>query len=69
MILSDVELRDLTKRRQRDSQVRALRFMGIAHKVRPDGSVVVLKAHVEQSLGLISDTKVIKELEPNWGAI
>lgn len=25
--------------------------MGIEHKVRPDGSMLVLRAHVEQSLG------------------
>ena len=43
--------------------------MGIEHKVRPDGSVVVLKAHVEQSLGLREDRKKTKEFEPNWGAI
>jgi hypothetical protein len=29
----------------------------------------VLKSHVEQSLGLVDDRKVVKELEPNWGAI
>ena len=69
MILSGVELKDLTGRRQKACQVQALRFMGIEHKVRPDGSVVVLKAHVEQSLGLREDRKAIKEFEPNWGAI
>lgn len=69
MILSDLELRGLTGRRQKASQIQTLRFMGIEHKVRPDGSVVVLKAHVEQSLGLREDRKAIKEFEPNWGAI
>jgi|LakMenEpi03Aug12_release.lakeMendotaPanAssembly.Ray.scaffolds.fasta_scaffold3219188_1 hypothetical protein len=69
MILSATELRELTGRRQKACQVQALRFMCIEHKVRPDGSIVVLKAHVEQSLGLMNDTKVKKETEPNWGAI
>lgn len=69
MILSDVELKGLTGRRQKACQIQALRFMGIEHRVRPDGSVVVLKAHVEQTLGLVSDHKITREPEPNWGAI
>jgi len=69
MILSEIELRELTGRRQKACQEQALRYMGIAHKVRPNGSIVVLKAHVEQALGLDNDTKVIKEIEPNWSAM
>jgi hypothetical protein len=45
-----------------------LRFMGIEHRIRPDGTVAVLKAHVEQSLGLKSGS-TIKESEPDWSAI
>ena len=69
MILSETELRDLTGRRQKSCQMQALRFMGIEHKVRPNGSIVVLKAHVERMLGLVDDTKVTKETEPNWSAM
>ena len=69
MILSDEELRDLTGRSRKASQVQVLRFMGIEHKVRPDGSVAVLKAHVEQVLGAYIQTRKVVEVEPNWGAI
>ena len=47
-LLTAVELRELTGRVRRSAQVLALRFMGIEHHVRPDGSVAVLRSHVEQ---------------------
>jgi hypothetical protein len=55
MFLSADELVDLTGRRKRDSQVQSLRAMGIEHKVRADGKVVVLRRHVEQVLGASAD--------------
>lgn len=69
MFLDRDELIHLTGRVRKDAQVRVLRFMGIEHKVRPDGSVAVLRLHVEQSLGcqMTGDTK--PEIEPNWGAL
>lgn len=70
MILTDTELADLTGRRRKDAQVRVLRFMGIEHRIRPNGSVAVLKAHVEQVLGISYETERRRaEVEPNWGAI
>ena len=66
MILNEAELSELTNKVRRDAQVKALRFMGIEHRIRPDGSVCVLKAHVEQTLGLHANLNVIKETEPNW---
>ena len=68
MILDIKEVAALTGRQRRDAQIRALRFMGIEHRIRPDGTVAVLKAHVEQSLGLKSGS-TIKESEPDWSAI
>lgn len=50
-LLSPTEIRDLTGRRRRDAQANALRGMGIEHKVRPDGTVAVSRAHVERVLG------------------
>lgn len=50
-LLTPAEVRVLTGRTHRTSQVVVLRQMGIEHKVRPDGSVVVLRAHVERVLG------------------
>lgn len=72
MILNDEELIQLTKvkcrkrllRYQRQRQV--LELMGIAHKVRPDGSLIVSRAHVEGLLGGVIEAKVDKPFEPNW---
>ncbi len=69
MILTNTELIELTGRRVKSAQVRVLRFMGIEHKIRPDGSVVVLRAHVEQVLGLKEPTDKQVEVEPNWDAM
>lgn len=51
MFLTEEEIRELTNRKQRCSQAMVLRALGITHKVRADGSLVVLRAHVEQELG------------------
>lgn len=69
MFLSKTEIEILTGRVRKDAQVRVLRFMGIEHRVRPDGTVAVLRSHVEQSLGgqMTADNK--PEIEPNWGAL
>ena len=70
MLLNKQELCDLTQRRTKSGQVRVLRFMGIEHRIRPDGSVAVLKSHVEQTLGAkdIQERK-IAQAQPNWSAI
>lgn len=70
MFLTDDELHELTGRQRRDAQVKVLRFMGIDHKVRPDGSVVVLKAHVDKALGGTADKiPKVKRVEPNWSGV
>ena len=70
MWLNQTEIVELTGRRQKSCQVDVLRFMGIEHKIRPNGSVAVLKAHVEQSFGMREpNQKKAKIAEPNWSAI
>lgn len=49
--LTQEEIRDLTGRVQNAAQVKVLRGMGIEHRARPDGSIVILRSHVEQTLG------------------
>ncbi len=68
MFLDAIELEQLTGKKRRDAQVRALRFMGIEHRVRPDGTVAVSRIHVEQSLGAMSfsDKKAPKEFVLEW---
>ncbi|OXS96818.1 DUF4224 domain-containing protein [Pandoraea apista] len=41
----------MTGRRGQNNQVFALRAIGIEHRVRPGGHVLVLRAHVESLLG------------------
>ena len=51
MFLDSGEIRELTNRIQHASQAKVLRAMGIEHRARPDGSIAVLRAHVEQVFG------------------
>lgn len=69
MILTTDEIAALTGRRRKDAQLRVLRFMGIEHRVRPDGTVAVLRAHVERELGGQGQGKVDREIEPDWSAL
>jgi hypothetical protein len=70
MFLTDDELRALTKRSHRDAQARVLNFMGIEHKVRPDGSLAVLSAHVERIFGGAPvPIRSKKPAQPKWDAV
>mgnify|MGYP003635248728 CR=1 FL=1 len=71
MFLDRQEMVELTNRTRRDAQIRALRYMGIEHRTRPDGSLVVLRSHLEQVLGGSVGEKKSKpkEIEPDWSAI
>lgn len=42
--LSAEEVQVLTDRKVRPAQVKVLKAMGIEHKVKPDGSVAILRA-------------------------
>jgi hypothetical protein len=50
-------------------QVEALRFMGVQHKQRPDGSVAILCAHVEHLFGGKPSAKLIAPPEPDWSTL
>ncbi len=52
MFLSRAEIADLTRKQHRDAQARVLRAMGVEHRVRPDGSVAVARAHIERIFGV-----------------
>ncbi|QRQ88488.1 DUF4224 domain-containing protein [Cupriavidus oxalaticus] len=51
MLLTTEELRELTNRVRRHAQASVLNSLGVAHRIRPDGSIIVLRAHVEHLLG------------------
>lgn len=61
--LTDDELVDLTRKRRPTAQVRALRALGIDHKVRPDGSVLVLRNSLT---GNVSKGKVDREFRIDY---
>ncbi|WP_260858521.1 DUF4224 domain-containing protein [Paraburkholderia sp. BCC1885] len=68
MFLTADELVELTGRRQRESQAQALRTMGIEHKVRADGRLVVSRRHVEQKLGVAAAGPVDVDALIDWSA-
>lgn len=68
LFLTAEEMNELTGRRRRASQESALRAMGIEHKVRADGRVLVLRKHVEQVLGAVLPKDDPEKITPNWDA-
>lgn len=69
MFLDESEIAQLTGKQRRDAQARALRFMGIEHKSRPDGSLAVLRAHVEKLLGEGAVSKTKRKTEPRFDLV
>lgn len=69
MFLSKEEIAALTARSQYSAQKKILCKMGIEHRARPDGSVVVLRSHIEQLFGILVTGRKGNSVEPNWGAI
>lgn len=62
----------LTKKKRRPAQLRVLKGMQIEHKVRPDGSIAILWAHISKVFdGNPSETprKTNKTASPNWEAL
>ncbi len=64
------EIQTLTERKVRTAQVKVLKAMGIEHRVRPDGSVAILRAHIFKVFDGAPETKKqVKHSEPNWEAM
>jgi hypothetical protein len=66
MFLTAEEMVELTGKRQRRTQVQVLRAIGIEHKIRPDGRVLVLRRHIEELFGAKSKPSPRAPFEPNW---
>jgi hypothetical protein len=67
--LTSEKVIEMTGRFQRSAQTRELTHMGVIHKLPADGSVLVLRAHVEQLMGYQATTKAKeRHFEPNWAA-
>jgi hypothetical protein len=70
--LQPEEIRSLTDRKRRVAQVKVLRSMGIEHKVRPDGGIAVLRAHITKVFDgspEATSRSHQKVASPNWRAI
>jgi hypothetical protein len=63
MLLSYTELVELTERKRPTSQAKQLQAMHILYVVRPDGSLAVSKAAVEERLGVVRISAPSKEPE------
>lgn len=69
MFLIQDELVELTGRSKRSAQETTLRMMGIEHKVRADGRLIVSRLHVEQILGVACVTlRDDRDIDANWSA-
>jgi hypothetical protein len=70
MFLDNDEIKDMTDRVQRTAQAKMLRSMGIAFKQRADGTLAVLRSHVEKEFGAGDERKAkVKEFQPNWSGL
>lgn len=68
--LAREEIHGLTNKMTKSAQVRALNLMGIEHRVRPDGSVAILRDHITKVFGGLEPSKrTTKTATPNWDAI
>ena len=68
--LSYEEIQALTHRKVYSAQVRVLKAMGIEHRVRPDGSVAILRAHITKVFDGTTGKRTIYQWTPELrGAI
>jgi hypothetical protein len=67
LFLTKDELVELTQRHRKSSQITVLRHMGIRHTVRPDGSILVARSHIDSVYGGKQTSRPTEE--PNWAGI
>tara|TARA_R110002096_G_scaffold175489_1_gene351278 strand:- start:281 stop:499 length:219 start_codon:yes stop_codon:yes gene_type:complete len=71
MFLSQQDISTLTGKKRSASQIKALRSMGIEHRIRPDGKVIVSCGHVEELLKgrTPANNNKTEDSQPNWKAL
>ena len=70
MFLSSDEIHSMTERVQRRAQAKMLRSMGVEFRQRADGSLAVLRRHVEKVFGAAVEPKSkVKDFQPNWDGV
>lgn len=69
MFLDTEEIKEMTDRKTRAAQRKMLNALGIVYRIRADGGLLVLRAHVERELGGAPAAATRKkEFVPNWSA-
>lgn len=67
LCLTPAELVEITGKRRAGKQAEVLNELGITHKIRPDNTVLVSRAHLEQVLGGdMTRVKMTSDQEPNF---
>lgn len=65
--LTDAEIIEVTRKRRPSAQIRALRHLGIDHKRRADGSILVTRSHFDELHGATNSSKMLpKRKELDW---
>jgi hypothetical protein len=67
MFLTAAELAELTGKDRGSAQCRVLNALGIPHRRRPDGKVIVLREAAQDAL--FPSRRKIGIQEPDWGAV
>lgn len=70
LCLTPEEIEDLTQKKRYSAQIRVLRALGIESRPRPDGSVLVDRAHYEEwARGFAGkEQRASEKTEPRWNA-
>ena len=66
LFLDEDGLTELTGKRRKSARIRVLNSMGVQHKIRPDGSVAVLRAHVDRLFGEKAAKSKMETWQPAW---
>lgn len=69
MFLTEQQLIELTGKKYAAAQARQLVFMGIQYKKRGDGSIAVLKAHIDKMFDGVYSENQPSLIQPNWAAL
>jgi hypothetical protein len=70
MFLSGEELSSMTNRVQHKAQAKMLRSMGVEFRTRADGTLAVLRAHVDKVFGNAAESVPKKKsFQPNWDGV
>ena len=67
--LVDDEISAITGKKQRKSQARALAFMGIEYKIRPDGRPLVSRLTFERAMGNTVNSSTFNDDTPNFDTL